>query len=126
MQNLRDLKFKNYPFWRIDKRHLQIIDGGWHFSYLQTPNQILEKIKSFSHGEFNDSDLSEENIEKKIIKNEDIFNRGFKLKKIKLDETFQNTSLITKTSTLSGYLDFGAPDRTQPITSGAEIGALSS
>ena len=88
MQNLRDLKFKNYPFWRIDKRHIQVINGGWHFSYLHTPNQILEKIKSFSHGEFNHGDLNKENIEKKIIKNEDIFDRGFKLKKIKLDETF--------------------------------------
>ena len=47
MQKLRDLKFKKYPFWRIDKRNLQIINGGWHFSYLQTPEQILNKIKSF-------------------------------------------------------------------------------
>ena len=28
MQKLRDLKFKNYPFWRIDKRNFQIISGG--------------------------------------------------------------------------------------------------
>ena len=37
-QWLRDLKFKKYPFWRIDKvRDIQIIkDGGWHFSYLQS------------------------------------------------------------------------------------------
>ena len=33
-QWLRDLKFKNYPFWRIDKpRNIQIIhNGGWHFA----------------------------------------------------------------------------------------------
>ena len=53
MQELRNMKFKNYPFWRIDKFNQQIINGGWHFSFLQTPDQILNKIKSFSHGEFN-------------------------------------------------------------------------
>ena len=41
MQDLRNLKFKTYPFWRIDKYNQQIIDGGWHFSFLQTPQQIL-------------------------------------------------------------------------------------
>ena len=53
-QWLRNLKFKKYPFWRIDKtRNLQIIeDGGWHFAYLQKPENILNKIKSFAHGEF--------------------------------------------------------------------------
>ena len=88
MQELRNLKFKNYPFWRIDKGHLQIIEGGWHFSFLQTSDQILKKIKSFSHGEFNNSLLNENSIEEKILKNEDIFGRGFKLKKIDLNENF--------------------------------------
>ena len=88
MQVLRNLKFKDYPFWRIDKKNLQIINGGWHFSYLQTSNQILEKIKSFSHGEFNDGSLNESNIDEKILRNEDIFNRGIKLKKIDLDQKF--------------------------------------
>ena len=88
MQELRKLKFKKYPFWRIDKNNLQIIQGGWHFSFLQTPQQILKKIKSFSHGEFNNDTLNEELIEKKIIKNEDIFGRGVTLKKVELDSTF--------------------------------------
>ena len=88
MQSLRNLKFKNYPFWRLDKKNLQIIDGGWHFSFLQTPNQILEKIKSYSHGEFNTNDINEKNIEERILKNEDIFKRGNTLKKVNLDETF--------------------------------------
>ena len=43
MQSLRNLKFKNYPFWRFDKKIIQIINGGWHFSFLQTPDQILKK-----------------------------------------------------------------------------------
>ncbi len=88
MQDLRNLKFKNYPFWRIDKSNQQIINGGWHFSFLQTPNQILNKIKSFSHGEYNDENLSKKIIEEKILKNEDIFGRDTELKKINIDSTF--------------------------------------
>ena len=88
-QKLRDLKFKNYPFWRIDKFRLQIINGGWHFSFLQSPGDIVKKIKSFSHGEFNkDRFVNETIIEKKILENKDIFDRGFDLKKIELDSSF--------------------------------------
>ena len=88
-QKLRDLKFKKYPFWRIDKRNLQIIDGGWHFSFLQSPEDIIKKIKSYSHGEFNtkkNTDL--EKINQKINDNIDIFDRGYKLKKIDIDRSF--------------------------------------
>ena len=88
MQDLRNLKFKKYPFWRIDKYNQQIIDGGWHFSFLQTPQQILNKVKSFSHGEFNTKDISEKDIERKILNNKDIFGRDFLLRKVKLNETY--------------------------------------
>ena len=88
MQGLRSLKFKNFPFWRFDKRNLQIIDGGWHFSYLNSPERIFDKIKSFSHGEFNTNEISIKDIEEKISKNEDIFDRGFKFKKIEIDNSF--------------------------------------
>ena len=68
MQELRNLKFKNYPFWRLDKLNQQIIHGGWHFSFLQTSEQILNKVKSYSHGEFNNEKLNTELIEKKYYK----------------------------------------------------------
>ena len=88
-QKLRNLKFKNYPFWRIDKSRLQIINGGWHFSFLQTPKDIIKKIKSFSHGEFNTSEMTDEKkIQEKILQGTDIFNRGFEYKKIKIDSNF--------------------------------------
>ncbi len=88
MQGLRNIKFKNYPFWRLDKMNQQIINGGWHFSYMQTPSQILNKIKSFSHGEFNNDKIDEKNISEKIINNEDIFGRKIKLKKINIDGSY--------------------------------------
>jgi len=90
-QWLRDLKFKKYPFWRIDKiRNLQIIqDGGWHFAYLQSPENISKKIKSFAHGEFNKANIAnEESIRLKIEKGQDIFERGYELKKVEVDSTF--------------------------------------
>ena len=66
MQEFRNLKFKKYPFWRLDKYNQQIINGGWHFSFLQTPQEILKKIRSFSHGEFNDENVNLKQIEEKI------------------------------------------------------------
>ncbi len=88
-QKLRDMKFKNYPFWRIDKMNLQIIKGGWHFSFLQSAKDISKKIKSYSHGEFNtEENTSVDIINQKILENKDIFNRGFKLKKININNSF--------------------------------------
>jgi beta-1,4-mannosyl-glycoprotein beta-1,4-N-acetylglucosaminyltransferase len=90
-QWLRNLKFKKYPFWRIDKiKNLQIIEnGGWHFSYLQTPTSISKKIKSFSHGEFNNPKFQNQKIiEEKIKMEKDIFDRNITYKKVKLDDSF--------------------------------------
>ena len=39
MQDLRNLKFKNYPFWRIDKYNQQIIKRGWHFHFYILQNK---------------------------------------------------------------------------------------
>ena len=47
MQDLRNLKFKKYPFWRIDKYNQQIINGGWHFSFCKLLNRFLQKLNLF-------------------------------------------------------------------------------
>ena len=90
-QWLRDLKFKKYPFWRIDKiSDLQIIkDGGWHFSYLQNTENILKKISSFSHGEHNKPEFANsKSIEENIKMQKNIFGLNFSYKKINIDHTF--------------------------------------
>ena len=90
-QWLRDLKFKRYPFWRFDKmKDFQIIkNGGWHFSYLQSPKNILKKIKSFSHGEVNKPEFTnEKKIEEKIKLKKNIFDLDFKYKKVEIDHTY--------------------------------------
>ena len=50
--------------------------------------QNNSKIKSFSHGEFNQEKLNTKIIEKKILENEDIFGRGNKLEKVYIDNSF--------------------------------------
>ena len=45
--------------------------------------KIAEKNKSFSHQEFNKKEFTDiKKIKEKIISGEDIFDRGFKIKKI--------------------------------------------
>ena len=102
MQDLRNMKFKNYPFWRLDKLNQQIINGGWHFSFLQSPDQILNKIKSFSHGEFDQKNLNTKIIEKKILENKDIFGRGNKLEKVYIDDSYPKYITKNKENFLIG------------------------
>ena len=89
-QWLRNMKFKKYPFWRIDKpKNIQIIDNrGWHFAYLLNPKDISKKIQSFAHGEFNNNDyININNIEKKML-NMKHPTGGFDLKKVDIDQTY--------------------------------------
>jgi len=78
-QWLRNLKSKIYPFWRIDvlfsankARNIKFIDdGGWHFSYLNSAEQIENKLKNYAHYweyEFSSLDLSaiKERIKNKV------------------------------------------------------------
>ena len=68
---------------------LQIINGGWHFSFLQSPEDIAKKIKSYSHGEFNtEENVNINKINQKIKNSIDIFNRGYQLKKIDIDSSY--------------------------------------
>jgi len=76
-QWLRDIKNKNYPFWRIDtlfskkKYHnIKFIEnGGWHFSYLKDAKGVEKKLKSIRHHiEYDLNPLGENKI-KELIKN---------------------------------------------------------
>ena len=101
--NLRNLKNKKYPFWRIDtyfsnlkETSLEIIgDGGWHFTNIKTPEDLYIKMKNFGHhDEFDESKLTIEDLRKKIDnglvfydhfidkKSEDKWKGDYKLKRI--------------------------------------------
>tara|TARA_B100001287_G_scaffold240510_1_gene214945 strand:- start:165 stop:968 length:804 start_codon:yes stop_codon:yes gene_type:complete len=57
-QWLRDKRFLRRGFLRRIFFKTQIIDnGGWHFSYLKSPDNILKKVQSFAHSEFKDISL---------------------------------------------------------------------
>ena len=82
-QWLRDIKARSYPFWRLDtifskNKYSNIIfvnDGGWHFSYLNTPQLIEEKLKSYTHHrEYDLNPIGVKNIEKRIKNRESVYN----------------------------------------------------
>ena len=74
-QWLRNIKDKSYPLWRVDiffsnnKYHdINIIkEGGWHFSYLKTPEDIEKKLKAYlHHREYDINPVGIEKIKKMI------------------------------------------------------------
>ena len=69
------------PQYMRDKRenYNEVKNGGWHFSYLGGVKNIVHKIKSFAHGEFNKPEyIDEERLQEKIDNGNDLFNRNFK------------------------------------------------
>ena len=78
------------PFTLGVEKNIEIIEnGGWHFAYLQSPQDISKKIKSFAHGEYNKEHIvNEDKIKLKLEKGEDILERGYRIKKIDIDNTF--------------------------------------
>ena len=59
--------------------HNRIANAGWHLSYFMSPEQIQEKIRSFSHQEYNtDKYLNLEGIRRAILSGRDLFRRGRK------------------------------------------------
>lgn len=66
-----------------------ILKGGWHFSYLFTPEEISKKIHSFAHSEYDKSDYTDiDIIKERIIKGEDLFGRKDNITYVKIDNTF--------------------------------------
>ena len=72
---LKNIKTKKYPFWRIDTYFsenkmvdIEIIkDGGWHFTNLKSPKDLLEKFKNFGHhDEFEESGITLEKLKNYI------------------------------------------------------------
>lgn len=57
-QWLRNKRFLRRGFFRRFFFKTKIFEnGGWHFSYLKSPEQILIKAKSFAHGEHSNIEL---------------------------------------------------------------------
>ena len=88
-----------YPFWRIDKeRNIQIIEnGGWHFSYLLTPQEIEKKFKSLAETSWDNEKFSNlDIIEKKINDRIDLFDRGHLYNRVDIDDSYPDYILNNK------------------------------
>tara|TARA_B100000035_G_scaffold303051_1_gene301250 strand:- start:6 stop:875 length:870 start_codon:yes stop_codon:yes gene_type:complete len=81
-QWLRNIKDKNYPFYRIDTFFSQnkytnikfIHNGGWHFTNLKSSNEIKHKLRSYlHHREFDLNPLEVNDIEKLIKEKKAIY-----------------------------------------------------
>lgn len=60
---------------------------GWHFSYLMSVEQIIEKIKAYGHQENNTQEFTNpEKIRRSIQSGEDIFGRGLKFEVISFNQ----------------------------------------
>ena len=63
-QWIRNIKGKNYPKWRIDtlissKKYSNLVfikNGGWHFTYLKTPEHLEKKLLNFANTSIDVSD----------------------------------------------------------------------
>ncbi|MBL0055024.1 MAG: hypothetical protein IPP31_02320 [Chitinophagaceae bacterium] len=73
--------------------------GGWHFSFLGNPEQISQKIRSYSHTEYNYREFfDEEHIRKSILKGEDVLKReGMKFKLMPLSYYPEKLQRLMKT-----------------------------
>ena len=64
-------------------------DGGWHFTYMKSPEEISDKITDFSHTEYNlDKFTSIGSIQSRMKSFKDPYDRGYQLKIIEIDNSF--------------------------------------
>ena len=104
-QWLRNIKDRAYSWWRFDtffsnSKYIKIKiieNGGWHFSYLKSPDDIEKKLKSYlHHTEYELNPVGIKNIKEMIENKKTIYNlkvdsrsnkfdNGNRLKKIDLN-----------------------------------------
>jgi beta-1,4-mannosyl-glycoprotein beta-1,4-N-acetylglucosaminyltransferase len=64
-------------------------NAGWHWSYLMTPIEASEKIRSFSHTEFSTSEFSDaKKIKERMDSMVDPFGRSYQIKAVSPKPTF--------------------------------------
>ena len=94
-QWLRNIKDRNYPWWRLDiffseKKYSNINifeNGGWHFSYIKSPENIEKKLKSYlHHAEYEMNPIGIEKISKLIEEKKAIYNLRVDSRLNKFDE----------------------------------------
>ena len=91
-QWLRNIKSKKYPKWRFDlifskKKYSGIYyvkDGGWHFTYIRTAEELENKLLNFAHHfEYEESGLKINDLkklinEKRVMYDHNVDQRSYK------------------------------------------------
>jgi beta-1,4-mannosyl-glycoprotein beta-1,4-N-acetylglucosaminyltransferase len=97
-QWLRDQKIKKKYFFNFMRINWNIVkNGGWHFSFLLSPDDIKYKIESFAHSEFNNSKFNNiDKIKSSIENNHDLFDRNLEYKKVAIDSSYPKYILGNK------------------------------
>jgi len=94
-QWLRNIKDRAYSWWRLDAFFsetkyikIKIIEnGGWHFSYLKSPEDIEKKLKSYlHHTEYELNPVGIKNIKEMIINKKTIYNLKVDSRSNKFDD----------------------------------------
>ena len=99
-QWMRDIKSKRFSWWRFDtlfseKKYKDILfleNGGWHFSYLKSPEDIEKKLKSYLHHiDYDQNPLGIKKIKEIVKNNKAIYDLNIDQRKNKF---FSNNQLI--------------------------------
>ena len=90
-QWLRHQYTKRIKPWQIHRyftNPVVIENGGWHFSFMISPEKISLKMKAYGHGELNTKKFTDiDYIKERIANQMDVFS-DTKLKKIEINETY--------------------------------------
>jgi len=120
-QWLRNVKGRNYPKWRVDvlfskKKYSNILfikNGGWHYTFLKTAEELEKKLLNFAHHyEYQESGLNIKNIkqfidEKRVIYDHNVDQKQFKWSgKVKLKKIENNFLPEYVQSNLKKYKDW--------------------
>jgi beta-1,4-mannosyl-glycoprotein beta-1,4-N-acetylglucosaminyltransferase len=110
-QWIRSIKDKVYPLWRLDvlfhkKKYSDIFkvkNGGWHFSKLNTPEEIVNIMKSYSHyREYDLNPLGVNKIKEIIAEKKAIYNLNVDQTQNKFD--FSQELTISEIDEMPSYV----------------------
>lgn len=86
-EDLEDVSLTHFRTACKGEGFVKIFDGGWHLSFVGGVDRIKEKIKGYSHQEFNNDNILT-SIENKINSNSDLFGRTNNTYRDELQEYF--------------------------------------
>ncbi len=122
-QWLRNIKPKKYPLWRFDaffskKKYFNIFfvkNGGWHFTYLKSPEELQKKLLNFAHHyEFEKSGLKIHDLvkimdDKRVVYDHNVDQKEYKwsgeVKLTKIKNELLPTYVLNNLEKFKNWLD---------------------